>query len=190
MKIVSRKLVLSLVLFIGSGFGVSSFAADEESPIGKTFYTQVNIWFENPKKIYGTNYHVGVIIPVGTKVKITDIRSSKLFFTDIKRGVDYRIINKIKHNNISMTELLNKWFSKNNILSKGGKFSTFSEKEQKAIRAGRIEEGMSREAVLMAYGYPPTIKTPSLDIDRWTYWRNRWITQVADFKDNKVVYFH
>ena len=63
------------------------------------------------------------------------------------------------------------------------------EKEQKAIKSGIIEVGMSREAVLMAYGYPPTIRTPSLDTDRWTYWRNRWITQVADFKDDKVSNF-
>jgi len=191
MTIFSRILIASIVLILSTGYGMSVFAADaeDEGPIGKTYYTQVNIWFEKPKKIYGTNYHVGAIIPVGTKVKIKDVRSSKLIFTDEKHDTVYAIINKKKHNNISIPELLDKWFSKQDVMAPGGKFSKFTEKEQKAIKSGIIEVGMSREAVLMAYGYPPTIRTPSLDTDRWTYWRNRWITQVADFKDDKVSNF-
>jgi len=189
MNYLSRKLILALVVFIAAGFGMQVVVAEEDSPVGKTYYTQVNIWFEKPKKIYGTNYHVGAIIPVGTKVKITEIRSSKLYFTDLKTNIKYRIINKTKHNNITMTDLLNKWFSKTDIMAAGGKFSKFSEKEQKAIRIGIVENGMSKDAVLMAYGYPPTIRTTSLESDRWTYWRNRWITQVANFTDNKVSNF-
>jgi len=189
MNSLTRNVILTLVLFIGTAFGMPVYSAEEASPVGKVYYSQVNIWFEKPKKIYGTNYHVGAIIPVGTKVKITDIRSSKLYFTDQKTKTKYRIINKAKHNNITMTDLLNKWFSKTDVMAAGGKFSKFSKKERKAIRIGIVENGMSKDAVLMAYGYPPTIRTPSLESDRWTFWRNRWITQVADFTDGKVFNF-
>ena len=40
---------------------------------GKTFYTTANIWYEEPDQIESTNYHIGAILPVGTKVKITEV---------------------------------------------------------------------------------------------------------------------
>ena len=32
---------------------------------------------------------------------------------------------------------------------------------------------MSKDAVLMAYGYPPDHKTPKLEDDTWSYWLGR-----------------
>lgn len=39
----------------------------------------------------------------------------------------------------------------------------------------------------MAYGYPPTIRTPSTDTNIWTYWKNRWVTQIIRFDDKNKV---
>ena len=45
----------------------------------------------------------------------------------------------------------------------------FSKKERNAVKRGFLVGGMSKEAVLMAYGYPPEHRTPSLDSNDWTF---------------------
>jgi len=47
-------------------------------------------------------------------------------------------------------------------------------KEIEAIKTGSLCVGMSKAAVVVAYGYPPEHVTPSLDNDVWTYWMDRF----------------
>jgi hypothetical protein len=65
--------------------------------------------------------------------------------------------------------------------------SRFSDQERDLILRGEAGVGMSREAVIMALGYPPSHKTPSLEGEVWTYWRNRFSTFVVEFGNGKVV---
>ena len=46
-------------------------AAEPLIPMDKPYYTKCNIWFDKKDRIPSTNYHTGLILPVGTKVKIT-----------------------------------------------------------------------------------------------------------------------
>jgi len=166
---------------------VTSFAAENYE--GKELYSQVNIWYEKPTKILSTNYHVGGVIPAGTKVTIGDASKKALEFKDAN-GTEYRIICKLKHNNVPCDELPATWFGTTDPMAKGGKFEKFTKEEKEYVRAGYIREGMSREAVLMAYGYPPTIRTPNLDQAIWTYWKNKWVTEIARFDDKGKVVEH
>lgn len=172
--------ILGLLISLG-------VSADDGGPVGKRHYTQVNIWYERPMKILDTNYHKGAIIPVGTKVTILKTSGKAIVFTD-KHGVKYRIIHKARHNKVAVPVTLERMFSRKNVMAKGGKFHRFTKEEQNNIRAGVVSVGMSREAVLMAYGYPPTIRTPSIKMGTWTYWRNRWVTEIVQFADGKVVH--
>jgi len=52
----------------------------------------------------------------------------------------------------------------------GGLYSKFNGEEKENIKKGTIAEGMSKEAVLMAYGYPPSHRTAALASDEWAYW--------------------
>lgn len=63
----------------------------------------------------------------------------------------------------------------------------FSEIDRKGIKAGKVYTGMSKEGVLTAFGYPAVHGTPSLDQDRWIYWRNRFITMAVEFDPNGYV---
>jgi hypothetical protein len=65
--------------------------------------------------------------------------------------------------------------------------SRFTDQERRLILAGQVEAGMSKEAVILALGYPPSHKTPSLEGDAWTYWRNRFVTFVVEFENGKVA---
>jgi len=49
----------------------------------------------------------------------------------------------------------------------------FSDAEKWAIRKGVLVSGMSKEAVVVSYGYPPSHRTPSLSADTWNYWASR-----------------
>jgi hypothetical protein len=46
---------------------------------------------------------------------------------------------------------------------------------------------MSKDAVVMAYGYPPSHKIPTLDSNMWTYWRDRFRRVFVYFENGKVV---
>lgn len=154
---------------------------------GKTFYTNANIWYENPNKIFSTNYHRGAIIPVGTKVVIKEIGDKEIQFVH-ENGQTFKIIFLEKHSKPGMTiwDYFEQYFSEENPLREGGPFQKFSKDEQSNIKIGGIEVNMSRAAVLMAYGYPPSHRTPSLKSDIWIYWMSRFVETAVYFKDDKV----
>ena len=71
-------------------------------------------------------------------------------------------------------------------MAEKGAFASLSAEEQKKVKAGEIEAGMSKAAVIMAYGYPPGHKTPSLKLDKWVYWINHFKTRTVYFAEDKV----
>ncbi len=154
---------------------------------GKQFFIQTNIWYESPEKIYSTNYHVGGIIPLGTKVNIVRLESDTIRFQPLDSGVVFTMIHVPKYSNISFRELFDRQFSEKNPLAEDGRFYQFSNKEQINIKNAKIVPGMCREAVLMAYGYPPTHATPTLSTRTWTYWKNRFRRQHVTFDGDKVI---
>lgn len=181
-----RKSIAMLLAAVALSMASSQVFADGDGA-GKTMYTHVNIWYEKPMKIISTNYHVGAMIEVGTKVTIEEADKKKVVFTD-ENGTKFRIVCKLKHNNVPCDQLLdNMWFGAKNPKAKGGSYHKLSKSERENVDAGVVERGMSREAVLMAYGYPPTIRTPSIKGNAWTYWKNRWVTRIFRFKGNKVI---
>ena len=47
--------------------------------------------------------------------------------------------------------------------------------------------GMTKEDVLAAYGYPVIYKTPTIDVDTWTYWKSEHMYHRIVFRENKVI---
>ncbi len=189
--------VLSSVLF----WAFSARAAEQVS--GKTFYTTANIWYERRSQIESTNYHRGSILPTGTKVKIAEVcdgattsynstldaRIWEPFIRfDDESGQSYKLVFRPRHSREGMTvwDLFGQYFSENNPMVEGGAFKSLTAEEQKSVMAGEIAVGMSKTAVVMAYGYPPGHKTPSLKLDKWIYWESRVKTKTVCFSDDKV----
>ena len=156
--------------------------------IGQEYFLKVNVWYEplKEKKIPSTNYHISEMLKVGEKFKIIDLAGKEIIFSD-EKGVEYAIIHYTKHNPISQAELFDHYFSKTSVMENGGVFEKFTQEEQENIRNGQIVKGMSKEAVLMSYGYPPEHRTPSLESDSWIYWKNRWSSKTAIFEKGKLV---
>jgi hypothetical protein len=45
---------------------------------------------------------------------------------------------------------------------------------------------MRKSAVIVALGYPPKHKTPSLEANQWRYWSSRFGSFLVHFQDDKV----
>ena len=62
-----------------------------------------------------------------------------------------------------------------------------SENDLEGIKNGKAYLGMTKDGVRMALGYPAPHRTPSLENNVWTYWRNRWVMQSVEFNANDQV---
>ncbi len=58
--------------------------------------------------------------------------------------------------------------------------------DREGVEKGKALPGMSKPAVVLAIGYPPRHVTPSLEADRWVYWRNRFNRIAVIFSDGRV----
>jgi len=166
----------------------------QDEPKGEPLYTAHNLWFENPAKMSSVNYKTGSMIPAGTPIKVVSAvghaiggpaRTKPLihFWTmDDKR---FTIFFQPKfHPGQTLEDFKNATFTHQPIeVQTHG----FSKAEIDAIRQGILVEGMSKPAVLIAYGPPPGHQTVSLDLDRWRYWIKRMSSKDIFFRDGKTV---
>jgi len=53
--------------------------------------------------------------------------------------------------------------------------------DQKGVTDGKAFVGMTKQGVMTALGYPAVHRTPSLDSNSWTYWKDRFRTLRVEF---------
>ena len=53
--------------------------------------------------------------------------------------------------------------------------------DRKGIKEGKAYQGMSKEGVRIALGYPAVHGTLSLENNTWRYWTNRWRSMLVEF---------
>ena len=152
---------------------------------GGTFYLQTNMWNEADKDILSINFHRGDMIPVGSEVMINSVGKKSIDFLVKSRSIQYTLILSRKHSKLDIFELVDRYFGTDDPLK--GKYKKFSAEEKASIKSGIIKAGMSKDAVVMSYGYPPTHRTPTLQGDLWNYWSNRVRRFEVYFVDDKVV---
>jgi hypothetical protein len=200
MSTVSRAIIL-FILASALSIAFSAHAAEQVS--GKTFYTTTNLWYERLGQIESTNYHRGAILAIGTRVKILEVFDGATTLSDPlgtatfdrfirfddESGQSHKLLFIARHakEGVTVWDLFRQYFSENNPMGEGGAFRSLTAEEQKGVMAGEIAVGMSKTAVVMAYGYPPGHRTPSLKMDNWTYWENRFKTRSVLFSDDKVM---
>lgn len=194
-------LTLFCIYFI---FGCSSGPETIESPSsaqdalvdtyksGEKLYTAYNLWYEpgKEKTLWCINYKAGVVLPAGTEVSnaglsraVAGRRSGAellaMSFVTVEDGKKYWVnFTKKFHPGKTIHDYLNIMFSEKTFtqLTEG-----MSETEIMGIEKGVIIKGMRKKAVIVAYGYPPEHRTPSLELDVWTYWMNRFSSKEIHF---------
>ena len=179
MKKAIYSFVIALVAIFMAGCGAAKLTPKQEELVNSnaTLYTQVGMW-EEKGKVWGTNYNRGIFIPVNSPVKIVKVSSRAIVFVYNDREI--ALINIPKHTQIDIGGLLERTFAKTKV-----DLSKFSQMERENIAIGKVVPGMSKNAVLVARGYPPAHET-SLKSDSWKYWIHRFKSVVYHFKNGKV----
>ncbi len=116
--------------------------------------------------ISDSNYAEGskTIIPLGTPVKVTGYGRNRVnvAFADGAQqiGNDYS-------RNLRIEEFAKRYVVAEDPLQK---LAGYAPKIQTAIRSARVTNGMTREQVIMALGWPMASENPHLDAATWRYW--------------------
>jgi hypothetical protein len=163
------------------------------TPTPGQLYTAYNIWIlpatqsHNMKCI---NYKYGNdILPAGTPVQKIRIGQEDrpyqefIGFETVENNKRFKIYyNSSWHPGKKIEDFKNLMFTNQTFeeMTAG-----LTEREIKAIRSGIIVDGMTPKAVLIAYGYPPEHRTPTLDKPVWIYWRNKFATINVCFDENQ-----
>lgn len=200
--------IIRVVTFVFAGILLFSACAssvpEEQAEIitqfeGQTVYTAYNIWYEPGKEntLWCINYKTGDYIPAGTEVNEVALSRAvagrkagaeplSVSFVTVDDGKKYWVnINQKFHPGKTIHDYIDLMFTEKTFdeLTAG-----FNEEEIGAIREGVVKVGMSKEAVLVAYGYPPEHKTPDLESNEWIYWINRFRSKTINFDENGQTY--
>lgn len=160
------------------------FVRKGPSPIkdveGNTYYTQIGMWIEDGEN-ETTNYSRGWFLPVNSRVKILTTTSSTINVWAEEKKRTFRIVNVRDHTRRGIEGIFDRYFGEEKV-----DLSTFDAPTRKHITNGTVKEGMSKEAVIRARGYPPSHETASLDLNSWIYWSARLDRVRVTFEDGNV----
>lgn len=170
--------LLSAAVLLGACGGGPSPIAEHE---GSTVYTQVSMWAENDQHLT-TNYSAGYHIPPNTQVEIRNSNREAIVMHIPELDRTVRIVNAAQHTEMDIAGIYDRYFGDSPV-----DLGRFDEQTRDYIKRGEVKEGMSKEAVLLARGYPPTHRTPSTDVNSWTYWHNRFGRNIVHFEDGEVA---
>lgn len=123
-----------------------------------------------------------VVVPVNTAVSIGKWRRGFAITRQDNGQVVYFEYRSGNMGGMSVEEYLNLITGPKKAYLKG-----LSATDRKGIKQGRALVGMTKKGVRIAWGYPARHRTPSLDDDVWTYWRNRWVTKAVTFNSKGKV---
>jgi len=158
--------------------------------VGQTRYLCCNLHYEAPE-INDANYLRGALVPFGTRVDIIKVKKTRITFQPVGHP-PLTLALKYGEKTLTMEQYLDRLFLPDDPrtpLAPPGhdkKQAAENAKRRKLIEEGIVEKGMTKREVLMALGYPPAHRTPSLDASSWTYWQNRWATMAIHFDGDKV----
>lgn len=191
MKTITRLpavLFAAFLLVSGGTLGASQISdyvkSIENAPIpeeGREYYLRHGIWHEM-WKFDTTNYARGTLVPINAKVRVEKLLGEKMSIRVIADSQLIWIYNRTKYSRQSMYEIARRMLSEKETPLRG-----CSDETAAAIRSGVMKLGMSKVEVIMARGWPPAHKTPSLDLDTWVYWPSRYVQQTIVFKDGKLA---
>jgi len=195
---------LLIVLSIMLSPLIAAAPVDEDKKVYKVMdegplYTAYNIWYELGKEnaLWCINYKRGEMIPAGTEV--TDVKIIKAesgrFLGGEEKAISFRTVPNGKeflanfkpsfHPDLTIEDYLEKMFTSKTFdeLTEG-----MSAYEIDAIKEGKAKVRMSREAILVSFGYPPEHRTPDLKKDVWLYWMTRFETKDIHFDEDGLTY--
>ncbi|HCE41926.1 MAG TPA: hypothetical protein DET40_00065 [Lentisphaeria bacterium] len=133
---------------------------------GDKLYTSHNLWFDDKNEIFQVHYHRGRILPFGTEVKIVEAHPYEIVFSDVAGGETYRLSVLKKFAMSSAENYMKLLFTKK---SPDKLVEGISPAVLDKIKKGVVGKGMSKNEVIICFGYPPLHRTPSISEDTWIF---------------------
>ena len=131
-------------------------------------YLGYNLWFKNPREILSLNTKSGKHLPAGLEIDQIRHGRNKIQFRAIKLNQKFVVVFMAKyHKGVRFEEFKNQLIQSKNFQQLTAGLTQF---EIDNIIAGTVSPGMSKRAVLIAYGPPPQHKTPTTAENTWYYW--------------------
>ena len=120
-------------------------------------------------------------IPAGTPINVKKIEGYRVYVE-----VDGKPM-RLGHDYGREQETTEQWTNKLVVLEDPKlKMAKFPLPVRKAIEAGKLMKGMTKEQVIIAVGYPQTNETPKLDGPYWRYWWSSFGPYYVYWSGNKV----
>jgi hypothetical protein len=170
-----------LPLLLAAAFLCTALLVTTMASAAEPMFTTYNMWYEVPNRMWTINYKRGNILPAGTEVKDIAVFKTESFpqqYITFRRATDNQLfkvsfIRKF-HPGKKIGDYRQLMFSQHNF---NEQTANFSEREINAITRGVLVTGMSKPAVVMAYGVPPQHKTPTMEANVWRYWTSRMVSK-------------
>ncbi|MFZ2657384.1 MAG: hypothetical protein WAX69_20780 [Victivallales bacterium] len=155
------------------------FNSDDDSPLdvnsilklkpGDKIYTAHNMWFDDSNQIFQIHYHKGKILPFGSEVNIIEAHQFEITFKDVAGGETYKLSVLKKFAMFKTEGYMKRLFTTK---SPEKLVEGIAPAVLENIRKGAVGKGMSKNEVLLCYGYPSPHRTPSISEDSWIYFKS------------------
>ena len=169
----------------GPGQGMTTTPSDGTPGFGlpQNAVTLVNLHPDEERlQLYSVNYQMVSVLPRCTPVTIDATSNKGIEFTVTSTGRQYSYA---FHD--TMVEGPEKHLARYFGPSCPELPAGLNPLDMQAMDTGVVVEGMTKQGVIFALGYPPEHATPSPDRDQWIYWKNRWDRFIVRFADGIVV---
>jgi hypothetical protein len=182
MKTYAAKTYAAAVAVAAVAFAAPATARDIEYHLkGKEAVTLVNLHpDEAHKRLYSLNYQQEGLMPACTKVRILSVTHKAMTLEVGGAKYEYAFHEATKE---PIAQHLDRYFGTS---CPKAKIDALTGINKRGFTEGRVLPGMTKDAVILAVGYPPQHATPKLDFSLWKYWRNRFMTTQVHFDGNKV----
>ena len=178
--------VAALIVLILTGACARTIIPEEvlQMPEFAPVYTAFNLWYDEDGVMNSANIQEGTILPFGTEIQFIEADTDRIIFKRVSDGKVFKLEYSLDRTLVPIETYIRRLF----VLK--------SEKEMvvnvrpmvlEKIKRGIVEKGMTRNEVLMAFGPPPPMRTPTETVDTWIYWVDRGATIRVVFFGEKVI---
>ena len=147
-------------------------------------YTSFNLWYDAEGVMTSANIQKGSILPFGTEIEFVEANTDRIIFKSVSDGKVFKLKYSLDRTLVPIEQYIKRLFV---LRSKKDLTIGIRPVIQEKIARGIVEKGMTRNEVLLAYGPPPPMRTPSETVDTWIYWTDDGVTVRVVFFGDRVV---
>ena len=147
-------------------------------------YTAFNLWYDDDGVMTSANIQKGSILPFGTEIEFVEADTDRIIFKRVSDGKIFKLKYSLDRTLVPIEQYIRRAF-----VLKNKKELTIGVRPmiQEKISRGIVDKGMTRNEVLLAYGPPPPMRTPSETVDTWIYWIDDGVTVRVVFFGDRVI---